>query len=82
MYVVRLSSCSTEQLTSVATEVRRVYKKPRPFKEQDRTLTSVHKTPGYRFVSGKEAAEIVRLYATGVTATDVSEKKLDARSVP
>lgn len=71
---MRLSSCNTEQLTSVATEVRRLHKKPQPLKEQDPAPASAHETPGYRFVTGKEAAEIVRLYATGITATDVSEK--------
>lgn len=71
---MRASSCNTEQLTSVATEVRRLQKKPHPLKEQDPTPTSAHETPGYRFVTGRETAEIVRLYAAGVTATDVSEK--------
>lgn len=64
---------STEQLTSVATEVRRLHKRPHPLQEQDPASASVRETPGYRFVTGKKAAEIARLYATDITATDVSE---------
>lgn len=71
---MRLSSCNTEQLTPVATEVRRLHKKSHPLKEHDHAPASVRATPGYRFVTGKEADEIVRLYATGITATDVSER--------
>lgn len=72
--MVRLSSCNTEQLTTVATDVRRLHKIAHPLIEQDPAPTSAHKTPGYRFVTGKEATEILRLYATGIAATDVSEK--------
>lgn len=71
---MRLSSCNTEQLTSAAAEVRRLHKLSHPLEEQDPAPTSAHETPSYRFVTGKEAAEIVRLYAKGITATDVSEK--------
>lgn len=71
---MRLSSCNTEQLTTVATEVRRLHKISHPLGEQDNAPASVLETPGYRFVTGKEAAEIVRLYVTGITATDVGEK--------
>lgn len=71
---MRLSSCNAELLTSVATEVGRLQKMAHSLDEQDPTLTSVREAPGYRFVTGKEVAEIVRLYATGVTAADVSEK--------
>lgn len=71
---VRLSSCNTKQLTTVATEVGRLHKIAHPLIEQDPAPTSARETPGYRFVTGNEAAEIVRLYATGITATDVSEK--------
>lgn len=72
--LVRLSSCNTELLTTVATAVKRFHKIFHPLQEQDPTPTSAHETPGYRFVTGKEAAEIVRLYATGISATEVGEK--------
>lgn len=72
--MVRLSSCNTKQLTSVATVVGRLHKIAHPLIEQDPAPTSARETPGYRFVTGKEATEILRLYATGITATDVSEK--------
>lgn len=71
---VRLSSCNTEQLTSVATEVGRLHKKSHHLERQYPAPSSARETPGYLFVTGKEAAEIVRLYATGITATDVSER--------
>ena len=72
--MVRLSSCNTKQLTTVATEVGRLHKISRPLRTQGTAPTLARETPGYRFVTGKEAAEILRLYATGITATDVSEK--------
>ena len=72
--LVRLSSCNTNKLNSVATEVRQLHKISHSLSEQDPTPTSAPETSGYRFVTGKEAAEIVRLYATGITATEVSEK--------
>lgn len=73
-YLVRLSSCNTEQLTSVAKEVRRIYKKSHPLDRREPTPPSARGPKGYRFVTDNETAEIVRLYATGVTATKVSEK--------
>lgn len=68
---MRLSSCNTEQLTSVATEVRTLTLRREP--------TGVQGSPrepgrSYSFVSEIEASEIVRLYATGMSALAVGEK--------
>lgn len=68
---VHLSSCNTEQLTSVATEVHSL-----TLQREPTGMEGKHNEPGrsYSFVSGAEASEIVRLYATGMSALAVGEK--------
>ncbi len=68
---MRLSSCNTEQLTPVATEVRALILQPEP---KDAQHSPKGPARSYSFVSGIEASEIVRLYATGMSALAVAEK--------
>lgn len=69
---VRLSSCNTEQLTSVVRSVRRFQVE---FSKGDAApvgpLSEVSK---YRLVSGNEATRIVELYGSGLNAVEVGER--------
>jgi len=69
---VRLSSCNTEQLTSVVRSVRR-------FKvefSEGNAVPVEHPTAEskYRLVSGNEAERIVELYGSGLNAVEVGER--------
>ncbi len=69
--VVRLSSCNTKQLTTVGKEVRKL-----TLHQESTEVRSAPPEAGrsYSFVSGKEASEIVQLYATGMSALAVAEE--------
>lgn len=71
---MHLSSCNTEFLTTVATEIKRLYEKSCLVQEPNSVPTPVAEASNYRFVSEQEAAEIIRLYETGITAVEVGEK--------
>lgn len=72
--MVRLSSCKIKQLTSVATEVRILLEKSYTCRESDAVPTPANGSSSYRFVTRKEAAEIIRPYETDITATEVGEE--------
>lgn len=70
--MVRLSSCNTEELTSVVRGIQR-------FQTESSEASTTPVAPKeeastYRLVSGNEAVQIIKLYQTGLTAAEVGKR--------
>lgn len=69
--MVRLSSCNTGKIASLALLLQE-YRDPRI--TEDSPAAETTSQAEYRFVSTRESAEILRLYATGMSAKAVAEE--------